>query len=147
MTIRQATVADLDALLDMSRQFAAEAAYRTVIGYAPDHLRQVIPMFLELGAVFVADVDGALVGMLAGVIAPHVLSGERTAEELAWWVAPAHRGRSIGPRLLKAAEVWIAQQDVRLFKLAVPIGQPRLAAFLKRRGYVSLETVFVRRLS
>jgi GNAT superfamily N-acetyltransferase len=146
-TIRQATTADVDALLDMSTRFLAESAYRRLLAHSPTHLRALIALVLDLGAVFVADVDGELVGMIAIMVLPHPMSGQRRAEELAWWVAPAHRAGTIGPRLLRAAEVWARQQDGTYLQLAVPIGQPRLAAFLERRGYVALETVFVRPLT
>jgi GNAT superfamily N-acetyltransferase len=79
--------------------------------------------------------------MLALAAVPHPVSGQDYAEELAWWVEPAHRGSSIGPRLLAAAEAWCVQNKLGVLKMVAPAASD-VGAFYVRRGYTLVESVY-----
>ncbi len=80
----------------MSHQFIDEAKLRDAINVEEADLAGWAFKAMQLPeyVCFVVEVDGGeLVGFLAGVIHPHFLSNATTtANELAWWVKPEHRG-------------------------------------------------------
>lgn len=146
MTIRPATHADTDRLVELGARFLAGTAYGQLVAFVPTQLRALIAHVLRLGVVFVAEVDGRLEGLLAIVALEHPMSGERYAEELAWWVEPAFRGSSIGPRLLRAGESWTRENGLAMLKMVAP-ADTDVGAFYARRGYVAIETSWVKRLA
>ncbi len=95
-------------------------------------------------AAFILDVDGAAVGVLLATSGNSPLGPFRIAQELAWWVAPEHRGMSGG--MLDAYEAWAAERRCAF------VGVASLAAFLRasliyeRRGYSQAETHFIKAL-
>lgn len=94
---------------------------------------------------FVVDDGAGLVGMLAIASGAHFLSGALFAEEIAWWVEPQSRG-DLGPALLDTAEDWARGVDCAFIKMIAPVGDPVVARYYKRRGYLEVETAFAKRL-
>lgn len=148
--IRRATLDDWSAVRAMALAFLAESPYGALFEVTaerpPAALDELLGLVLEAGVVFVADVGTGLVGMLAMGVGGHAISGQRYADEIAWWVHPAHRGGTIGPRLLAAAEAWARADGCTLVKMIAPHHAPDVGRYLARRGYAPVETAHVRRL-
>lgn len=144
MRIRAATLADVPRLVALSGRFRAETAYRDLVADDP---AQHAALFTQLVAgpasvVLVADDDGAVVGLIALLIAPHHFSGQRTASEVIWWVEPEARGAGVA--LLGAAERWAAESGavtIQMIAPATPAGD-RVARLYQRRGYAPVETSY-----
>lgn len=84
-----------------------------------------------------------IVGAIGAVALPHPLGGDLYADEVMFWVVPAHRGGTIGPKLLEALEAWARQKSVRVLKCSSPVGA-NLGDHYKRLGFVEVETAFAK---
>jgi GNAT superfamily N-acetyltransferase len=143
--VRLATLADVPALVAMGRTFLA-ALYAGVLADNPEALGALASQLItrEDAVVYVADqpVHG-VIGMIAMMLYPHPMSGERVASEIFWWVSPTHRG--CGMRLLRQAQAWAIARDAQLLQMIAPT--PDVAAFYTRLGFEPVETTFFKRLA
>ena len=137
--VRKATIEDREVLVTMAQHFVQQTAYGQQIPSDRDHLGRVTDQLLSLGIVFIAEAGDA-VGMLAGLVYPHYMTGRQTANETAWWVEPSARGGRVARDLLAAFEQWARTQGAAV----VEIGSwhPRLDRWYGRLGYVPGERVF-----
>jgi GNAT superfamily N-acetyltransferase len=138
----------------MAAEFNATAEYRDLPATL-DHLGELFHALtgigLEdavpaLGTILVAEVDGRVVGMICLALVPHLLTGQLYVDEVAWWVDPAHRGGTAGPRLLKAAEQWAVQNHANLIRMVAPCGSDA-GRYYRRCGYKEVETTFSKALT
>ena len=85
-SIRQATLADRDRVLEMARAFLAGTAYGVSIPVVAAVLEPLVDRFLsgDAGSLFLADVNGVVVGQIAMLTYPNMVSGELTASEVIW---------------------------------------------------------------
>lgn len=152
MIIRPATRADLPALVRLGLAFAQSPVYAAVVGETRPEtiltfLEALFTIYGEALYIPVAEeADGRLVGGLVLVDALNPMSGTRYADETAWWVDPAARGRLVGPLLLDAAETWATARGLPLMKMVAPVASPAVGRFYTRRGYAPLETAYLRSL-
>lgn len=144
--IREATVADIPAIVAMGCEFLAVSPLGSVLPTNPLQLAALTYSLIDAdnATVFVAERDGALVGMFGAVVAPNAISGEPMATEMFWWVAPAARG-TVGVHLLKAAEEWARAAGARRLQLGAPTAEA--AQLYKRLNYNVVEIVFQKELS
>jgi GNAT superfamily N-acetyltransferase len=147
---------DRGAIMLMGAHFLAGTHYGEVFdALVPEAdlmrgIDRLITLAQELGpnaaTCLVADSDGALVGMLAIAIGPHILTGQLFAEEIAWWVEPSRRGKvGVALGLLDAAEAWARGNGVAFLKMIEPVGT-QIGKLYARRGYRAIETGFAKRL-
>lgn len=146
-TVRPATPDDKPAIAAMVPHFIEETAYKARLSGQTAALDGLIDRFLtqDAGVIFVAERDSAIVGMIAVVVFPNMVSGETTASELIWWVEPVARDTRAGMKLLKAAQAWAREHGAVDFQLVS--WQGRLDDFYTRLGFEPMETVYHRRLS
>jgi len=143
-TIRLATDEDREALVTLGLEFHADSRYR-VFQATRESIGVLFDTVMGTGEVFMAEVDGVLVGMLAIVMVPVLMSGEMCADEIAWFVRPAYRGGSVGPRLLHAAEEWAMQNHANVIRMVAPEGTD-VGLFYERCGYTPIETGWMKGL-
>ena len=143
-TVRPASSVDLDTLVTMAQHFVEQTEYRATVPSDAAHLRGVAERLLEAGVVFVAESEEGVVGMLAGLVFPHYLTGIVTASETAWWVEPTARGTTTGRDLLRAFEAWAREHGAT--RLELGSRDARLDRFYTRLGYAPVERVFAKEL-
>jgi len=104
------------------------------------------------GTIFVADIANPdrpsgreLVGMLGIIVALHPVTGRPYADELAWWVNPAHRRGRVGPALLGRGEQWARQMGASMLKMVAPVDTD-VGRYYRKHGYDAVETAYVKRL-
>lgn len=145
-TLRRANVEDLPAVLRMAAAFITSGAYRDVLALNTGCLEALFLQLLDCGVVFLAEVDGQAVGMLAASVGTHPISGEPVAGEVCWWVEPDYRGSVAAVRLLIAAQAWARdERGAASFQLIAPAGS-ELGEFYERLGYREMETTYQLRL-
>lgn len=153
LRVRQATTDDVPRLVAMGAAFLESSRYGRLFPPGPGRLEHFVRRVLEVGVIFVlerkVEVDDPvqIVGLLAVVpVDEHPLTGEPYVDEVAWWVDPAHRGRA-GVVLLHHLEGWARQVGLDMVKMVAPEGMTGTAVrtLLEHRGYVPVETAFMRR--
>lgn len=152
-TFGKATTSDLAELVDLlEEQIATHPLGHLLIdrdkgGWAPFLVR-----VMELGVILVARAfvlgrpepeHRPILGAIAAVALPHPLSGDLYADEVMFYVLPAHRGGQIGPKLLEQLERWACTKSVRVLKCSSPVGS-NLGDHYKRLGYLEVETAFAK---
>jgi GNAT superfamily N-acetyltransferase len=160
MTIREATPEDIPRLIEMATRFLLDTRYGSLFDNqaTPVTIAQLIIQVMAIGVIYVADCqmftrmvdsdvveqgDPYLVGMLAIVCLPHPLTGKPYADEIAWWVEPQHRGGSIGPKMLRAAEDWATTNGANMVKMVAP-ADTTVGKFYERMGYQAVETAYIK---
>ena len=138
--IRLATTADLDRLVEMGQHFQRQTVYHTRVVEDVDHIRRLATSLIERGIVLVADREGVLVGMWAGIVFDHVIANVRMATEVIWWVEPEARGAGVAQRLLAEAEGWGLAQGATRMQLGS--WNDRLDRFYVGLGYAPAERIF-----
>lgn len=81
-------------------------------------------------------------GILIGMVGPSLLGPFKVAQELVWWVDPAHRGNSAD--MVTEYEAWAISKGVKAIKLTSLEIFPRTERIYARMGYSKLETNWVR---
>jgi GNAT superfamily N-acetyltransferase len=143
-TVRSAAPADRDDLARLSTQLgypmtAGEASERLAeVAGSPDHALLVA----ESGA------DGRLAAWLQ-VSLPRIFESPRQAEIAGLVVDEDHRGRGIGPKLLRAAEEWARQRGCAVIRVRSNVVRERAHGFYRREGFGEIKTqrVFEKPLS
>jgi GNAT superfamily N-acetyltransferase len=133
--VRCATLDDVARLVELGLRFYEEeggrsACPRTLAEFAISHIGAPDRVFLTAG--------DPIAACLAGMIAPHYLTGEPTAFKTAWYAIPSARGH--GVRLLRAFEAWATEKGAR--RLIVAARRERTLMLLERLHYQPLETVY-----
>lgn len=159
-TIRKATEGDIADVMRLARSFLATSGYGKLMPSVPaDQLLQLCRTVMALGVIFLAELgeddpawqQGAgphfrIVGMIAVCDLEHPLTGQQYADEIAWFVEPAHRSGSIGPRLLAQVEVWAREKQLHMVKMVAPAGSD-VGRFYERLGYRAVETAYQKEIA
>ena len=147
MSIRRATVDDLDAIVDMGQRFIAFGPLGKYVTADREQLRAGVAAFLQVGAWFLAEINGRTVGMLACAVAPmwfapHIL----VAHELAWWVDEEARGSSAAIRLVRAYEEWAHEQGAHVVAMSQLVAEngEQVGRMLRKLGYEPSEMTYVK---
>ncbi len=147
-TIRPATLEDRDAIVTLAWHFAQSGIFDAWLGAATEaSVVTITEAMLATGdqaciAVAVDDAGGVF-GVIALLELPNLISGERYADELVWWVEPEHRDCLAGPALLTYAEDWARMRGVRFIKMVAP-HRSTVGRFYARAGYRPVETVYAK---
>lgn len=107
MKIRPVTREDTDAVTQMGYAMHLESAYAELgfrHGQVAATVGEVVDSEWQSG--FVAEKDGEVVGMVAGLIAAYEYGWALIAYDRLWYVIPDARGSSAAIRLLTAFELW-----------------------------------------
>lgn len=150
MLIREATSADREQVLDLGARFIAEPPYNALFPtFNREHAGTFgFDLLLHWGCIIVAEHDGAIVGTLLIEALPHVFTGESTiAREVCWFMAPEHRRGLAGVKMLRFAEAWCRRNDVKVLIMVAPADAPSVSNFLRRAGYVDLESALMLKLA
>jgi GNAT superfamily N-acetyltransferase len=132
-TIRLATAADAAELARLSGQLGYPSTADEAIG----RLRKV-HQYPE-HAVFVAEVDGKLMGWIHVFLRPS-LTTEPSAEVAGLVVDENTRSHGLGQALLAQAEQWTLEQGYHTVTLRSNVKRVRAHAFYERLGYETIKT-------
>jgi len=136
-SLRTATAADLDTMVDLGLRFNASGIYPR-LAMTEQGLRNTIGWVLEHGRVWVALKDEQIVAGFGMTVLPHMLTGQLYAAEVFWWSNPEARGH--GLKLFYAAEAWAKAEGVTMMQLVAPT--PEAEQLYQRLGYAKVEAVY-----
>jgi len=139
---RQATEDDTSALVWMLREFVTSTKYRKFVGDSPEALNGFLQSLMtnDSAAIFVAERDARVVGMIGVLGYVHPMSGETVAGELFWWLDPEHRGA--GGWLLRRAESWARGYGAKSLQMIAPFDKPHIGEMYRRLGYEPVEVAW-----
>ncbi len=86
-------------------------------------------------AIFAAELDGAPVGLIAGIPAGEDERDDEVVMMVSMWVEPARRGDGVAKELTDALVGWARGYGYPRMVLWVYDGNPRAAAFYRRYGF------------
>lgn len=136
--IRNATVGDIPALIELGTRMYLESRYAETSPFdeqkCADLAKQLINA--EFGVVLVVEESGQLVGWVAGGIGEQYFSHERMAFEYGVFIAAEHRGGTAGYRLVKAFIDWAKNHGARVINMGITTGvhEERTGELYQRLG-------------
>lgn len=148
--LRLGVVDDIPLLVRYARNFHNASPYKTmkfdfIKGEA--FLRKIITGPQMDGIVLVALDDGEPIGFIVGIANEPVFSSARIATELGWWIEPKKRGTRASALIYAAYEDWALRTGCHYVHGAyLPGVSPPLDEFYKRRGYIQVESSFIKTL-
>ena len=138
MDVRRAAPADIPRLLTLVRRYWD---FEGIAGFSALRVELVLQQLLAvpgaLGAAWVAESDGSLVGYLIVVLVMSVEHQGLTGEIDEFYVLPEARSHGVGARLLAAAEAALAERGCTRLQLQLGVRNTGARAFYQRRGYVA----------
>lgn len=145
--IRRGTIDDIDALIEMASPFLNYSKYSEFTEIDPDEIAFSLCNILDNGVIFVAEIDGKVVGAIVGMMSQFWFSRKtKLAAELAWWVKAEHRKGTVGIRLLTTFEEWAKENGATVVSLSdlkvadiYPAGE-----LYEKLGYVATERAHVK---
>jgi len=147
-TIRKATLADVPEIVRMSAAFYPTTHYAQWCEMDEASVAGLASGLIENDVFFVAEQDGALVGMVGVMLVPFLFNRDhRFATEIVWWVAPEVRGTSVAARLLDVIEAPCRERGAaRVQMVHMPNSPPQAAALYERMGYARSEISYTKDL-
>ena len=138
--IRRATQEELPVLLDMAEAMHAESPRYRDIPLSEGKLQSILQRMHDhptLGALLVAEKEGAVVGMMWGYVDEFFFSEEKYATDILLYVLPEQRGTRAAWRLVKAFEDWAENVGALFIQPGVSTGidNEGYARFYERMGY------------
>jgi GNAT superfamily N-acetyltransferase len=137
VTIRPATSSDIPQLLSLVRRYWEFEEIEVFTALRVELILKQLLAEPRLGAAWVAEDHGQLVGYL---IAVRVLSVEHQgimAEIDEFFVLPEARSHGVGARLLATAEAALAREGCVRLQLQLSVDNEAARAFYEHRGYAA----------
>ena len=143
--IREARQDDFDSILDLCGEFWTHTVFDEE--FEPEHCVQMIQLAYDHGLLAVLEIDGLVVGFVAGV--KSFLLGSNKAmygTELAWWVKPEYRGGRNGINLLKFIEELAKSQGVKYWcMISMQSSMPdKVNRMYEKMGYSLSEMTYLK---
>lgn len=104
--IRKLRADDKEQYIELIRMFVDERMGEFGIKFDQEEASKQFDMFFQMNEIIavVIDIDGKLVGTVAGIIGPMLFCKGLMVQEMVWYVNKEHRGISSGIRLLREFE-------------------------------------------
>ena len=139
MAIRPATMDDLPRIIELGELLHKESPRWARLTFsrvrAADFISRLI--LSEWGCVFVAEVDGVVVGGIAGTALPHWSSDDILAQEASFFMLPEARGSMAAVRLISALTAWAKMRGAVWLHAGTSTGldPERTAGLYERLGF------------
>lgn len=148
--IRVGTNADIPDILRMMRAF--HGAYGLGIFPADEqHARRLVVRYLnshDTHLVLVAEdeITATPCALLMALAGPYDFAPLKIATERLWWVDPEARGRVAVNAMVQLYESWARDQGCAVATMSGLTANPAAGMLYARRGYVSGDTTWLKRL-
>ena len=150
--VRAATRDDMPEIIVMGEQFHILSGMKDMGAFDATSLENTIVAMIDgpvSGFVLVAESDGEVVGMTAGILFPLYFNlSLKGCQELFWYCKPDSR-KGAGRLLLDELEAEASRRGADVFMTAALAGlrDGAIARVYERRGYRPVENTFIRKLS
>lgn len=144
--LRIARDEDIPILLSFAKHFHTASNYKALpfnTSKGIEFLRLAIksPQYVVL----VALIEDNPIGFLVGTVNEPVFSSRLIAMELGWWIEPQHRHTRASALIYSAYEDWAKRVGADCIQGAyLPGVSPELDQFYKKRGYLQVESSYLK---
>lgn len=146
--IRPATIDDIPRIVDLGKMLHQESRYAP-ISFNEEKVATLMRYLIEKdGVVFVAEVDGEIVGGIAGAITEFWFSSETQAFDYSFFLAPEARHGMQAVRLMSAFENWARIHGARQIDMGITtdINVDKSARLYTGMGYKECGKLFVKEI-
>lgn len=137
--IRQATHADIPAMVELGRALCAESPRWARLTFNGEKLATLLVSLIDSpdGFAWVAVASGAVVGALIGIVDEHWASDDRVAQELSLFVREDARGAIYAARLITVLDAWAESRGAKWLQAGASTGVAidRTALLYERLGF------------
>jgi GNAT superfamily N-acetyltransferase len=144
--IREATHADIPAMMECARRFAATIKLEETVGFDETSVAGLLTQLIESpGGICLIAEDGS--GGAGGLVHPSMFnSAHLTGSELFWWVDPDKRGR-VGLKLFWALEDAARERGAQSWMVSTmeALDHDGASKFYERRGYRPSDRNYIKR--
>ena len=149
MVVRRAMIDDLTAYVRLAQAFHTASPMRETASFDVEGYSAFYVDALEnpLMALWVAELDGAVVGITGALFYSLYFSpSTKIVQELWWWLNPDARGSGLGKQMFLAIEDWaVAQKASAVFMIALEnTDSETMSAVYERFGYRPIERTFMK---
>lgn len=147
--IRPATVEDIPRIVELGRMMHLESRYAP-ISFSEEKVAALIEKLISSdGVVFVAEIDGEIVGGIAGAVTEFWFSTEKLAFDYSFFLTPDARQGMQAVRLMVAFENWAKLNGVRQIDLGITTGVhvDKTAHLYGGMGYKECGRLFVKEVA
>lgn len=146
--LRLASLDDIPKLMKFARNFWLTSPYKSM-KFDPikgeSFLRDIVAGNKMDAIILVALDEGEAIGFLVGASDEPAFSRAKIAVELGWWIEPDRRGTRASFLIYKAYEDWARRIGCSHVQGAyLPGVSPSLDEFYKKRGYIQVETSYLK---
>lgn len=122
--IRPANPFDIPALLDLGARMHAESPRFSRLTFSRTRLHDTLRSLLDSphGFLWVAEIEGRVIGGMAGLISQHWASEDRVATDLALFIDDRQRGGMSTARLVTEYKRWAWKHGAHIVQVGVTTG-------------------------
>jgi GNAT superfamily N-acetyltransferase len=148
--IRAATEADVPIINELGERMFNESAYLGVCTYNPEKVAHLLSLMVATPDeyfLYVAEKDGAIIGMYLGLLTEYYFSNDRMAVDLALFVDPTRRGGLAAVKLVQAFEDWAFARGAKEIcpATSTQVAPERTAQLYHLLGYEVVGNLFKKR--
>lgn len=144
MEIRKAVTRDKLAVHQMVLDFLTESKNPLTTSYARMDEGFDAIMSSPNGVLYVAEVKGEVVGMVAAVLAPSLFSEDNIAVELLWYMKPEYRTARGAFKLMDKYEEWARAKNVKVASMTDTHQLADLQKLYERKGWMLSEKTYIK---
>ena len=150
MIIRPATVDDVPRVLELSAGIFNESHYPQVCTYNPEKVAHLVSHMIATPDEYflhLAEKDGTIIAMYAGLLTEYYFSNDRMAVDLALFVDPTKRGGLAAVKLIQAFEDWAFERGAKEIcpATSTQVAPERTAQLYHLLGYEVVGNLFKKR--
>lgn len=146
--IRPATIEDIPRIVELGNMLHQESRY-AAISFSEEKVAALMKHLIQVdGVVFVAEVDGEIVGGIAGGVTEFWFSTEKQAFDYSFFLAPDARHGMQAVRLMVAFESWAKLRGARQVDMGITtdIHVDKSARLYTGMGYKDCGKLFVKEI-
>ena len=148
--VRLANYGDASFLTDLAEDMAAESPRFSKFEVDRDKIALLVVGLIDSasGVIFVSTQDDIITGFMAGMISEHFFCSSLIAGDIGLYVVPEKRGSMTGVRLIKAFDLWAAEQGAHEVSISPHTGveEQMVVKLLEKKGYTNQGVSMVKEL-
>lgn len=146
MQVRNATPADVPAIVRMSERFYETTSYCAWADFNAETVEALSQNLIDNHVMLVAEHEAEVVGMVGLFVAPFMFNSERVgAYEVVWWVEPEGRASGAGRALLSAVPAACEARGCAAVQMVhLANSPPQAGALYESAGYRHTESSYTK---